>query len=235
VLLGRVLGSGTEKLALDTGVSRAGDVLSVAPLSITRSTSSRSATARVTVEVTATAVTTTSTTPAASAVVVALEGRNIVAPVVLAGTVVLVSPGTVVDAVGRRTTVHSEGTTLRATLGTSLRTTLGTGGRRTTTATHVRRDVGSTLGRALVTAIVEGEATHVDLISHVYGRFLGREICRDSRVVKTREIRNRQINSLKLSRRVVVFGEIPVESKDRKNKRKKRKTNASNNFPNDNF
>jgi hypothetical protein len=137
----------------------------------------------------------------------------------------LLSPGTVADTVGTRsgrrgTTVHSGGTTL------------GTSGRRTTTSTHVRRDVGSTLGRALVTAFIEGEATHVDLISHIYGRVSSREICRDSRVVKTREIRNRQINSLRLSKRVVVmFGEIPVESKDRKNKRKKRKTNASNNFP----
>jgi hypothetical protein len=92
VLLGRVLGSNTEKLALDTGVSRARDVLSIAPLSIARSASSGSATTtttRVTVEVAATAVATSSTAPAASAVVVALEGRNIVAPVVLAGTVVL--------------------------------------------------------------------------------------------------------------------------------------------------
>lgn len=90
VLLGRVLGSNTEKLALDTGVGRAGDVLSIAPLSITRSAGSGSATTtRVTVEVAATAVATTSTAPAASAVVVALVGRNIVAPVVLAGAVVL--------------------------------------------------------------------------------------------------------------------------------------------------
>ncbi|KAI6767232.1 hypothetical protein HG531_011592 [Fusarium graminearum] len=73
VLLGRVLGSNTEKLALDTGVGRAGDVLSIAPLSITRSAGSGSATTtRVTVEVAATAVATTSTAPAASAVVVAL-------------------------------------------------------------------------------------------------------------------------------------------------------------------
>lgn len=82
-----------------------------------------------------------------------------------------------------------------------------------------------------MTAFVEGEATHIDLISHVYGRVSGREICRDSRVVETREIRNRQINSLKRSKRVVVFGEIPVVNKDRKNKRKKRKANASNEFP----
>jgi hypothetical protein len=160
VLLGRIVGSGAEKLALDTGVSRAGNVLSIAPLSIARSAGSRSAT-RVAV-VAATAVT-TSTTPAASAVVV-LVGWDIVAPVGLASTVVLVSPSTVADTVGsgasRRTAVHSGRTTLR------------TGRRRTTTATHMRGDVGSvTLGRALLSAVVDGETTHVDLIGHVDSRF----------------------------------------------------------------
>jgi hypothetical protein len=170
VLLGRIVGSGTEELALDTGVSRTGNVLSVSPLSITRSASSGSAAARVAVEVAATTVATTSTAPATSAVVV-LVGRDVVAPIVLASTVVLVSPGTVAETVGtragRRTTVHSGGTTLGTTL------------RRTATAAHVRRDVGSvTLGRALLGAIVEGEATHVDLIGHVDSRVSDRENCR---------------------------------------------------------
>jgi hypothetical protein len=162
VLLGRIVGSGAEKLALDTGVSRARNVLSIAPLSVARSAGSRSATTRVAV-VAATAVT-TSTTPAASAVVV-LVGRDIVTPVGLASTVVLISPSTVADTVGsgggrRRTAVHSG------------RATLGTGRRRTTTATHVRGDVGSgTLGRALLSAVVDGETTHVDLIGHVDSRF----------------------------------------------------------------
>lgn len=90
VLLGRVV-RGTEKLTLDTGVSRAGDVLSVAPLAITRAASAvvaATTTTRVAVEVAATAITTASTTPAAAAVVV-LVGGNVVAPVGLAGAVVL--------------------------------------------------------------------------------------------------------------------------------------------------
>lgn len=90
VLLGRVVG-GTEKLTLDTGVSRTGDVLSVAPLAITRAASSVTTTTtatRVAVEVAAAAITTASTTPAAAAVVV-LVGGNVVAPVGLAGAVVL--------------------------------------------------------------------------------------------------------------------------------------------------
>jgi len=157
VLLRRVVG-GTEKLALDTGVSRARNVLSIAPLAITRAAGSvTTAAARVTIQVAATTAVTTSTAPAASAVVVVvLVGRNVVAPVGLTGTIVLVSPGTVAETVGtrssrRRTTVHSGRTTLR----------------RATLAAHVRGDVGSlTLSRALLDAIIEGETTHVDLISH---------------------------------------------------------------------
>lgn len=90
VLLGRVVG-GTEKFTLDTGVSRTGDVLSVAPLPIARAASGVTTTAtttRVAVQVAAAAITTASTTPAAAAVVV-LVGGNIVAPVGLASTVVL--------------------------------------------------------------------------------------------------------------------------------------------------
>jgi len=157
VLLRGVIG-GTKKLALDTGVSRARNVLSIAPLAITRAASSVTTTAsRVTIQVAATTAVTTSTAPAAPAVVVVvLIGGNVVAPVGLTGTIVLVSPCTVAKTIGtrssrRRTTVHSR------------RTTLGS----TALAAHVRGDVGSlTLGRALLGAIVEGETTHVDLISH---------------------------------------------------------------------
>jgi hypothetical protein len=97
VLLGRIIDS-TEKLTLDTGVSRTGNVLSVAPLSVARATGSvvAATTARVTVEVAASARVSSAATPTTSAVATAaaagsivVVGRDVIAPVGLTSTVVL--------------------------------------------------------------------------------------------------------------------------------------------------
>jgi len=157
LLLGGIIDD-AEELAFNAGVGRASDVLSVAPLAIA-GTASRSTTTtaagRVTIAAAA-AVATTSTAPAAATVVTGavgvLVGGDIVTPVGLTGSVVLVSPGTVADAVSSgRTAIHVGRTTWSRT---------GRGrasGRTTTLAAHVRRDVGSTtlLRTALLAAFVE--------------------------------------------------------------------------------
>jgi hypothetical protein len=55
LLLGGVVGN-TEKLALNTGIGRAGDVLAIAPLTISRTTGSAAAAAAAAVVTTTTAV-----------------------------------------------------------------------------------------------------------------------------------------------------------------------------------
>lgn len=69
VLLGRVIG-GTKKFALDTGVSRSGNVLSIAPLSVAGASSGRITSAVATIMTTATRVATSATPTAATVVVV---------------------------------------------------------------------------------------------------------------------------------------------------------------------
>jgi len=181
VLLGRIIDS-TEKLTLDAGVSRTGNVLSVAPLSVARATGSvvAATTARVTVEVAASARVSSAATPTTSAVATAaaggsivVVGRDVIAPVGLTSTVVLVSPSTVAESVGtlsRGSTVHRSslaGSRTRTRSGTRS----GTGGRRTArAASHVRRNVGSRLvGTALRSAAVgaQVEGAHVELIGHI--------------------------------------------------------------------
>ena len=83
----------------------------------------------------------------------------------------VLSPGALADTVHRRarrtarTTIHG-GTRRRTTVHGS-----GTGARRrTTTATHVGRDVGAASGlrvTALLAILAEVETSHVELISHV--------------------------------------------------------------------
>jgi hypothetical protein len=156
LLLGGIIDD-AEELAFNAGVGRASDVLSVAPLAIagTASSSTTTAASRVTI-IAAAAVATTSTAPAAATIVTVavgvLVGRDIVTPVGLTGSVVLVSPGTVADTVGsRRTAVHSGRTTWSRT------GRRRASGRTTTLAAHVRRDVRSTtlLRTALLAAFVE--------------------------------------------------------------------------------
>jgi hypothetical protein len=180
VLLGRVLSVGTEKLALDTGVSRTRDVLSVAPLSVTGTTSreiAAAAAARVAVEVAASAISTSSAAavPATTTTAVVLEGRRslgAIAPVGLASTVVLVSPSAVAETVGG--TLGNWSTRNRA-WGTSDRrgTTAVYNGRRsflTRCVTHVRRNVRSSLAALRLAFGTKVEAAHVELISHVAGK-----------------------------------------------------------------
>lgn len=100
-MLGRIIG-GAEELTLDTGVSRAGNVLSIAPLSVTGATGrvvAATATAAASVTTAALEVTTTARVTAASAAPTAtttagagsvvIVGRDVVAPVGLASTVIL--------------------------------------------------------------------------------------------------------------------------------------------------
>jgi hypothetical protein len=81
VLLGRIVGC-TEKFTLDTGVSRARNVLSLSPLSITRATGM----ATLVTTTAAARVSTSATTAPATAAVVLVRGGIAVAPV-LATTV----------------------------------------------------------------------------------------------------------------------------------------------------
>ena len=80
----------------------------------------------------------------------------------------LLSPGAVAETVGTGTS-SGTGTGGRARSRSRSRSTVHSGGsgRRTTAlAAHVRRNVGSVLGR-LLAALAQAEAAHVELISHV--------------------------------------------------------------------
>lgn len=154
VLLGRIVG-GAKELTLDTGVSWAGNVLSVSPLSISRATGSV-VTAAVTFDVTTTtaarvASTTTPATTTAAAVVLITAFAAVPVAAALstaAQALVVTSPGAVVQTGGRRGAVVD-------------------GGRGALTAAHVRRDVGACLGSRLTTFTAEVEAVHVELVRHV--------------------------------------------------------------------
>ena len=73
----------------------------------------------------------------------------------------LLSPGAVTETVG---TGAGTGGRARARSRTAVHS--GGSGRRTALAAHVRRNVGSVLGR-LLAALAQAEAAHVELISHV--------------------------------------------------------------------
>jgi hypothetical protein len=77
----------------------------------------------------------------------------------------LLSPGAVAETVGTGT---GTGGRARARSRSRSRSAVHSGGsgRRTALAAHVRRNVGSVLGR-LLAALAQAEAAHVELISHV--------------------------------------------------------------------
>ncbi|TFB02208.1 hypothetical protein CCMA1212_005838 [Trichoderma ghanense] len=163
VLLGRVVGSAKE-LALDTRVRRARDVLAVSPLSVSRAASSvvTAAVAFVTTTAARVATTTTPTTTASTVALVA-TARSLAVPVAAlstAGELLALSVVNVSDAQPRYDE-RCPGAVVQTSGGA-----VSDGSVAASTASHVRRNVGSSLRGRLRAVAVEVEAAHVELVCH---------------------------------------------------------------------